>query len=243
MTNEELALQVQAGNGAAFDELTRQNRGMIHRCAMKLYATVGGDRNPLGAEYDDMVQIAPLGLYGACMAYDPEKGFKLLSYLWRQMMGVFRDQYRPYRNDVMKEALCGDEINPDGGEGYTLLDSMPDEQAQRALDDVEGAIYQQQSRAALERALDELPQERTANAIRQNYFEGQGLKAVGKQLGVSTERARQIIQRGIATLCQSKQLDEYRALYAQEYTEAKAYRGTCNSTLYVLNYVRHFPFQ
>ena len=226
MTNEEMALQVQAGDGAVFDELTRQNRGVIHKCAWRLWLTVGGDMNPLGAEYDDMVQFALLGLYGACLAYDQEKDFKLLSYLWRQMLTALRDQYRDHRNDAFRTAIsCDDELNSEDSAGYTLLSTLPSEQAAQAFADSEEGQYQQQSRAALERALDELP-ENQATAIRQNYFEGQGLRAIGGQFGLSTERARQIVNRGIKTLRRSKQLDEYRAMYRQEYTEAKAYQGT-----------------
>ena len=152
LTNEELALQVQAENPAAFDELAQQSRRVIHRCAWRLWLTVGGDMNPLGAEYDDMAQIALMGLYGACLAYDPAKGFRLLSYLWRQMQTAFRDQYRDHRNDALKEAVSGDvPIGEDND--ATRLDTIVDDSAAAAFEDSEDTDYWQQVRGVIGEAL------------------------------------------------------------------------------------------
>lgn len=225
VTNEELAMQAQAGDGAAFEELARRNKGVIHKNAWKLWTAIGSDCNPLGAEYEDMAQIALLGLYGACMAYDPAKGFRLLSYLWRQMQSAFNGQYRQHRNDVLKEAIRADE-DLSTGDDLTLMDMIPCEQAAQAFEDSEEELWRQQARHDLERAIDGLAPQPAA-AVRQRYFEGRELRPIGDYLGISTERARQLVQRGLQGLRRDKRLmNGYRDQFTAEYVEAKAYRST-----------------
>jgi hypothetical protein len=58
MTNEELALQVQAGDAAAYELLAGQNKGILHRQAWRLWCALAKENNVYGMEFADMEQLA-----------------------------------------------------------------------------------------------------------------------------------------------------------------------------------------
>ena len=71
------------------------------------------------------------------------------------------------------------------------------------MESIEEREYQKQLCEALETALGELP-EKQGQVLRLRYFEKQTLGEAGKSMGISTERVRQMEQKGLRTLRQSK---------------------------------------
>jgi len=221
MLNEELALLMQAGDPAALDELTQQNRGMLYRTAYRLYMAHGGADNPYGMELEDAAQIAFVGLYGACMAYDPAKGFKLLAYLWRQTQRAFRDMYYYQRKDPLRFARSLDEPLTGGTEDLALLDTQADDSAAAAFEDCDEALYWQQAGGAIDTALATLP-DRQAATLRMKYMEGKYLEAIGEQQGRSYQSVGDDINRALRKLRSDRALREYYT----GYIAARAYRAT-----------------
>jgi len=221
MLNEKLALLVQAGDAAALDEVTRQNSGMLCRMAYRLYMAHGGAENPYGMELEDAAQISFMGLYGACMAYDPAKGFKLLAYLRRQTQRAFRDLYYSQGNDTLLWADSLDKPLPGEFDDLTQQDALPDESARQAFEDCDEAIYWQQAGGAIDTALAALPA-RQAATLRMKYVEGQYLEAIGEQQGRSFQSVRDDINRALRKLRRNGTLWEYYS----GYITARAYRAT-----------------
>ena len=74
-TNEELVIRFQNGDEAAFEELIRNNYGMISRSTKDLYSF--GIRN---VEFDDLWQEAIIGMYHAAKKYNPASGNRFMTY-------------------------------------------------------------------------------------------------------------------------------------------------------------------
>lgn len=221
MSNEGLALRVQAGSVTAMDELTRQNKGMMHNAAYRLYMAQGGPENPYGMELEDAAQIAYMGLYGAAMAYREERGYLLLTYLWRQTLRAFRDMYYTQGKDPLKFACSLDAPLPGEDEDYTLADAQADETALQAFDDRETALYWQQARAVLNAALDTLTAKQ-GQALRLRYYEGQQLAVIGEQQGRAYQAVHTDIRQALYKLRRCRALREYYSGYITD----RAYRAT-----------------
>jgi RNA polymerase sigma factor (sigma-70 family) len=170
MTNEELALQVQAGSAAALEELYLQSNGLLCKCAHKLFFGAGGAENHFGMEYADAQQIAFLGLYGAAMAYDENKGFKFNSYLWRQTQRAFRAMYYGQGKDPLRTAKSGDEDLAGDTEDLCLWDTVPDESAAADFENCEYSMWVKQAGEDLAAALASLPAEQS-EAIHTHFVE------------------------------------------------------------------------
>jgi len=54
LTNEALALRLQAGDVAVFEQLAQQNRGLVHRLAWGLWGRLGKQENHYGMAYDQI---------------------------------------------------------------------------------------------------------------------------------------------------------------------------------------------
>ena len=221
MTNEELALLVQEGSAVALDELTRQNKGMMHRTAYRLYLAQGGTENPYGMELEDAAQIAFMGLYGAAMAYRADSGYKVLAYLWLQTRRAFRDMYYPQRKDPMQSAYSLDEPLTEDSESFSLLNALPDDSAREAFEDCDEAMYWRQVHAVIDNALGALTAKQ-GEALRMKFFEGQQLASIGKHQGRAHQAVGADIRKALYQLRRAHALRQYYSGYIRD----RAYRAT-----------------
>lgn len=88
MTNEELALEVQAGR-AGYGGLWEQVRRFIGQQAFRWFTLYGDMCRRAGVELDDLMQCGFLALQDAVKAFDPARGYSLLAYLTRRSPTVF----------------------------------------------------------------------------------------------------------------------------------------------------------
>ena len=210
MTNEELALQVRDGNMAAFEQLMQQCWGELRVKARHLWRQIGGNGNPYGVELGDMTQVALIGLYRACLAYDIAKGFPLLSYLLRGMQNAFRNQHKGLRHDAIAKAISLDAITgeKENDLAATLLDFLQDEAAQEDLLEVDEEDFRKYTKKQLETALAGLPKEQS-EAIRLHCMEGVNKTVIAQENGVSVRTITRRIERGINTLRGGQQVQQY----------------------------------
>ena len=107
-----------------------------------------------------------------------------------------------------------------GVEDVTLADAVPDPAAQADFEAAEARTFNAQLRQTLEASIDTLkPAE--AHPVRGRPFAGKTLQALGDELGVSRERARQLEARALRRLRGRPALQAYR-----EEITSRAYRGT-----------------
>lgn len=169
MTNEELAALIQAGRDDLTATLWEQVERFIAQQANRwCYAWQGRG----GATFDDLCQVGFLAMVEAVRTYDPERGTRFITWLGVCLRTPFLDAvgYRTerQRRDPL-EASTSLDAPVEGTEDLTVGDMVSD-----PLDCIAAAdrrIFIEQLHAALDEALDRLPQEQ-ARAIRRRFYEG-----------------------------------------------------------------------
>lgn len=139
------------------------------------------------AEFDDLVQLARMGLVIAARRYRPEEGVAFSSYACRAMQrsiirGVFGNQ--PEKRQSAPTVLS---MEMETGEGICLKEIIPDEE-----DMEEDAC----TRAFLEKAIAGLT-ETQAQVIRLFFYEGMTMESIAKDMGITTTAVWNAKQRAL----------------------------------------------
>jgi len=165
----------QAGCPGCLEGLLAQHVGLIHACIR--YAEIGG------VAYAEAVEEGRIGLWRAIVRYDPARQVAFSTFAWRFIWGHI------WRYTL---AFC------QKGEA---LEEAPYEACCAEL--AEEAWWQAQIAVALHEALDLLP-ERLRGVLTQVYGLGeqppQTLAELGRQMGLSRERVRQLRNEALALL-------------------------------------------
>ena len=169
MTNEELAALIQSGRDDLTATLWKQVKGFVAQQANRwCYAWQGRG----GAEFDDLCQVGFLAMLEALRTYNPEKGVKFISWLGTCIKAPFLAavgcRTERQRRDPI-ETAASLEAPIEGAEDLTVGDMVAD-----PLDCIAAAdrrIFIEQLHAALDEALDRLPQEQ-ARAVRWRFYDG-----------------------------------------------------------------------
>jgi DNA-directed RNA polymerase specialized sigma24 family protein len=169
MSNEEICKRIQAGDTELFEVLLEQNRGIIHQLAHRYlpYVTRKG-----GAEYDDLVQAAALGMIVAVNRWQATRGsFITIAHLCmrRALRDVAGLTSSKREIESMRMMLPLDAPIDPGNPGSALLsDAVADENAVNPAEACADADMFKQIRAAV-RELPPGPQD----AITRVYFNGE----------------------------------------------------------------------
>ena len=195
MTNEELVARIQAGERDRLSELWSQVERFVAKRAnhiMTMYAT-GYMANSGGVEFDDLYNSGYLALVAAVDTYKPDKGMKFTSWLAFAIQNAFGEAggWKGKKNDALRHATSLDAPIDGEDDSDPLAQIVEDTGAAQDIQAVEDKIFQEQLHAALERALQQLP-DAEVEAIRGKYFEGRELSSVEKRAecrGLSRLRA------------------------------------------------------
>jgi RNA polymerase sigma factor (sigma-70 family) len=164
----------QAGCRQCLEYLLERHKGLVHACIHR--------EEPGGVGYAEVAGEGRIGLWRAILRYDAERGVAFSTFAWRFIQGRVRRYAEEFRR--RDEELAEDELaDPAGG--------------------VEAAWQQAQISEALGEALESLP-ERLRGVIEQAYgLNGQGahsLSEIGREMGLTGERVRQLRNNGLALL-------------------------------------------
>lgn len=196
MKNEELAAAIQAGDASLYPTLWAQVEKFVSMRAGK-YAEAWEDRR--GVTKEDLTQSGYIALVSAVQSYKPEQG-SFLNWLTYHLQIEFAAaaglRTERTRQDPINSPISLD-MEIQDAEGATLGDLQPD--PHNPTEEAEEAIYREQLRECLEKALDTLRPEDAA-AIRARYFEGMTMREAGKAAGVSISAHREREQRGLRKL-------------------------------------------
>lgn len=232
MTNEELAMEIQAGR-SDYTALWEQMRRFVCQQANRYFVMYCGSCTRAGVELDDLIQCGFMALRDAVRAYRPENGYSLLAYMKYPLLNHFRAAcgVRTARRDPLNNCASLDKPVGDEGEA-TLGDLQP---SQSAAQDMEAALeweYTRELHEAIGKALDTLdePQRET---IRRRYWNRETLQAVAKDIGITPERVRQResaalrrLRSGPCVKLLKPFVDEIRAGYAWRGTSWGAWNST-----------------
>jgi len=132
---------------------------------------------------------------GALLAAKRSKpGMLTRSYQWACGMGRAKHFLTAKTRRRAKVRVCLDAPVGDGSSGLTKGDLVPDPKAVDPWAFSDAADLRHELRALV----DTLPDERMRYIIRQRFWSGRGMEAIGAELGITGERARQLLSEGLA---------------------------------------------
>lgn len=221
MTNEEIAIQIQAGNTQYYTELWESVRWLMHKI---LHGKLLRLKLPNYLTSEDMEQELYFALCNAVQAYDDTKPYKLNSYLEYHIMNALRSILP--RNPLQE---CSYNQTADEDESTELIEFIPDDVAAEKLTAIELTDIQAQTRQAVA----ELPYNER-KAITLYYFKDLKYKQVAKIMGVDEATAKKQVQKGLKILRQNKAIqsiyDEVERHYTkQEYIYQLCFEDWCIS--------------
>lgn len=119
MTNEELAALAKRGDLSAKEQLFSNNQNYTHYLAMK-FCSQKDD------QYEDIVSIANLGMLKAYNAYNPEKGYKFITFAALCMKNEILLSLRSLRKNRGNTNLEDSIFTDTDGNSRTLADIKSD---------------------------------------------------------------------------------------------------------------------
>lgn len=203
MTNEALAVAIQAGRRDLLPQLWAQVYRLAWKRAARVHAALGSDRL---ADMDDLMQGAFLGLLDAVERFDPAAGLKLTTYLGPALKNEFAEATsfrtaRQQRDPMRRAASLDAPIDPWGDpDGDTLGDTIATRQDQMAA--VDEADFNRWRQETVRAALDRLPEEERETIYRR-YFDGLSLQETAQREGVEAQEIRRRQERAFRTLRRS----------------------------------------
>lgn len=206
MSNEELAVKIQAGELNYLPELWEQTKKWIAASYKRMLrnSTASQDRFiRAGVTLDDLQQEGYFALLEAVDAYKPDAGYQFITYLRYPIMNRFFSaiglRTAKGRNDPLSAAISLDKpITGEDGD-ITLADVITDENSLAAFENVLDDVRREQLHNVLEYCLSRLEpqQEKT---IRSKYYSDKTLEQIADEMGCSLEWARQTINKGLRNL-------------------------------------------
>lgn len=206
MTNEELAIQIQAGNTQYYTELWHNVRKLMYKILRKKLLRI---ELPNYLTSEDMEQELYFALCNAVQAFDDTKPYKFNTYLEYHVMNAIRSL-------LPSKPLKEYSYNHTTGENEDteLIDLMPDDVAAEKLTAIELTDIQTQTRQAVA----ELPYNER-NAITLYYFKNLKYKQVCGIMGIDEATARKRVQKGLRILRQNKAIQAIYGEYERHYTK------------------------
>lgn len=206
MTNEELAVRIQAGENNLTPALWAQTKKLIIALFKQLLRRSEGSNGRCtraGVTLDDLEQEGYFALLEAVGAYKPDKAHKFTTYLKYPVMTRF---FQTIGMRTSKQ--CGDPLSkaysletPVAGESLdiNLGDSVADDTALEALEDVVESVYIEQLHNALEVCLATLPEDQEL-VIRQKYYMNLTFTEIAQQKGCHPSWSREQLNKGLRKL-------------------------------------------
>lgn len=208
MTNEELAVAIQAGEKDRLPELWDQVKDFISMQAGKRAFSLNGYG---GVTEEDLFQSGYFALLMAVESFDPDAGMSFIGWLAFALRNTFAETagYKKGKRDPLNSAASLDKpLDSEDGGTATLADLQEDVGATQDFEDTEKKIWCEQLHGALETALEKLSEEDQA-AIQARYYQGYTLKETAGAMGVTAEAIRTRIQRAITLLRRNRNLQQF----------------------------------
>lgn len=233
--NNTLAQLARRGNEAALAHLWEINRPVLHTMFWRWYDRNRSIADAAGLTLEDFEQEGFFAVKRAAEYHDPEKGSFLTAlqyFVKHQIREATIGGHGRYMTteegktvrlpaDPLSSASSLDEQLPSDDDDRTIADMVADPAAVQAFEDTEEALYLEQLRAILDKALAMLP-EQQREVVRGRFFEKLTLKQAGECVGVSASRAAQLEAYGLRALRRNASL---RRFYGEDLL-SRAYRGT-----------------
>lgn len=186
MTNEELALLIQSGCREYIPQLWTQIKRFVSMKAGQYERHLTG----CAADEEDLQQSGYIAMMEAVKYYNPEKGYKFITYLDLTLKKAFRQiaGIESSRRDAALSAVSLDElIGPDDND-IRRIDLIEDAAAQAPFYELMERESLNEAREAIEKALEKV-NEQAQRLIKLIYFEGKSLTEAASMAGYSSRQA------------------------------------------------------
>ena len=197
MSNEQLCLRAQKGDGAARDLLLENNLGFIRKTANELYQSMALAETELAIDRDDLEQEGCIGLLNAIESFDADRGSKFLTYaapsIRNAMMDLIRAGFSQFEQQV------ADDKNGLGFRFVRLDEILSDEERLQRIEAIadplakspERIVTEQETYRELYDALDKLsPREQTYLLYRYGFTDGMEHPLIGTAMHFHLSESR-----------------------------------------------------
>ena len=208
MGNEELVALIQGGERDRLSELWEQVERFVALQARRRVLFSGGLG---GVEVDDLYQSGYIALVAAADSYDPAAGCSFIGWLALALKTAFADAggYRSCKQARDPLHRAGSLDAPISEDSDTAIgDLIADPGAAQDFESAEDRLYLEQLHNALEKALDELPDQQS-DAIRRHFYQNRSLEEIAAAEGISGEAVRQRQEKGLRALRQQRDLQQF----------------------------------
>lgn len=202
MSIEELVAAVQAGDQSLMEELWGAVVNLVKWKAKRVMTSLELLSDSKRVEFEDLVQSGYFALVAALETYKPECG-AFSSWLMYYLQTAFADTagYRTNQGRMENRADSLDRPLTNEENSRPMGDFIPDHTEAATMESIEEREYREQLREALEAALESIP-EKYSRVIQLRYLQNQSLSETGAVIGVSSERVRQMENKGLKILRQ-----------------------------------------
>lgn len=230
MTNEELAIRAKTGDKDCETKLILQLEKWFYKVSGSFFRRYSERCEYSGVTVDDLFQSCYFAMLEAVKAYNPESGYKFITYLGYHIKNAFNGlaglRTEAQRNNPLNNyTSLDDEIS--GTDDVTLSDIIPDENAERDFEQAERRVYNQGLSISLDRALSLLP-EACETLVRERYYSGKTLSQIADECGVTLQAIRQREQKAFHLLRTGERLRILKA-YRDKTIDRYAYRGSLSA--------------
>jgi len=244
MSNEEIAILIQAGHSELIESLYSQTKKFLLYMANKFYRLNAEACTKSGATLEDIQQEAFFALLEAVYAYRKEEQYKLTTYLTYHLKNAFNALAGHRNKTALNNSLSLDmplDTDEEGNE-LTMADIVPDRKAADSIEETERAIYNKQLKEDLNTAIEGLNSTQQ-EVIKQRYYKGLTIADIAQERQTTPSKIASINKKALFTLSKDKVIRER---YRQDVISAHAYRGSFSAWKYsgysstentVLNYL------
>ena len=226
MSNEELALQIKAGNTELYAELWKNTEKLMIWKINKLYDIQSPRFARAGLELDDLKQLAFFALIAAVEAYDPQKSYAFSSYISFHLrntiaaaLGIRSSRRDPLNNCTSLDMLVGED------EDITIGELFADPDSDCPFDEIADNDLIAACRRDLEKIMSEFPEDEAA-VIRCKYFEGSDNRMrVSEELNMPYHKVCRLESNALTKFRQPKNKRALQ-LYREELIGSKPYTGS-----------------
>lgn len=222
MSNEEMALAIQAGDDSLILPLWEQCKGLICKEAHR-WARAFESRPEI--DVDDLIQSGYFALLNTAQSFkpDPERG-TFAGLLYWTLKGAFADacnvRTRTQQKDPIKSPLRLESPIPGDADGLELGDTIADQR--NGIEEAEEAIYSDYVSETVHKAVDSL-EDRQRLCIDMRYFQGKTQKEISELLNVSGQYVSQVERLGLRRIREGEHIQELSEIY---YGSRDYFRGT-----------------
>lgn len=231
-TNEDLAVQIQQGNTNCFIALWENEKKLLYSLCNKFYAKHEQACVCSGVTLEDLQQEAFFALREAVNSYKPEAGYKLNSYLKFHILTVCNEAIGNRKQRPLNVSLRFD-CPLDENEEFTLADTVPDSEAEKAFETATDRIFNTGFIRAFYSAVGNLP-EVQRKSVEMRYIECRTYKQIATALNITISKARTEEFKGVQALRRNQNIRRYNEdvleSYAMRGTGLSAFRSNCASS-------------